>query len=791
MFKKIISILGSSKTTLALLFVFGFSCAYGTFFENDFGTDEVRAVVYNSWWFELVMALLMVNFILNLKKYNLLKREKITLFLFHFGFIIILVGAFISRYTGYEGLVNIREGQSVSHILSDKNYLTLEEDEGILFKKQVVPSAIRPTRFNETIPLNEKQVELQSIGFIPNAQEIIVDGEKRILELVLAENGARKTYFLHEDQRLNVNGNSIAFKKDLSNTVAIFYENDSLRIWSDSAIVFMNMLSQSTGSFEAGKTISLEYSTLYQVGSLAFVAVVMHENAGVNWQSSQDSELKKVLPGKLVINLKCDGKEQVHSLDYRKGSSSFRTLEIDNTKLKLALGPEKIQLGFQLHLTDFELKRYPGSTSPSEYSSHLEVINGNERFPYTIFMNNVLDHKGFRFFQASYDTDELGTILSVNHDKAGTLFTYLGYFILGLGMVLSLFSKSTRFQFIIRSLSKIKAKKASLTAVLIALTLVGVSQNRAALSKKASIYSTELTDEFGSLLVQDMDGRIKPVNTLASELLRKLTGKTKFEFLVENETFEIDPNQFMLAVHAKPMFWAQMPLIAIDDEKGDIIFDALGKDKVRFLEFREFFDSDGHYLLEKQVETAHRTKTSDRSVFDKEVVKVDERFNILYKALSDSYLKLFPRPNDQEKHWFSDKGMLIGYPSEDSLFVKNILNMLFASGDSAITVGNWEQSIQYAKYIGKYQNTIAADIVPSSARIQTELFYNKANVFLHLFYSYWLFGALLLTLSVVSLFKRSKVLSVVKNVSAVIVFILFLFHTANIIIRWYAGGYPP
>ena len=31
-------------------------------------------------------------------------------------------------------------------------------------------------------------------------------------------------------------------------------------------------------------------------------------------------------------------------------------------------------------------------------------------------MNNVLDYQGYRFFQSSYDKDELGTVLSVNHD---------------------------------------------------------------------------------------------------------------------------------------------------------------------------------------------------------------------------------------------------------------------------------------------------------------------------------------------------------------------------------------
>ena len=46
---------------------------------------------------------------------------------------------------------------------------------------------------------------------------------------------------------------------------------------------------------------------------------------------------------------------------------------------------------------------------------------------YRIFMNNVLNYRGYRFFQSSYDKDEKGTILSVNKDRWGTIVTYSGY----------------------------------------------------------------------------------------------------------------------------------------------------------------------------------------------------------------------------------------------------------------------------------------------------------------------------------------------------------------------------
>ena len=56
-------------------------------------------------------------------------------------------------------------------------------------------------------------------------------------------------------------------------------------------------------------------------------------------------------------------------------------------------------------------------------------------FDYEIYMNHILNHKGYRFFQASFDPDEKGTVLSVNHDFWGTWITYIGYFILYIGLL--------------------------------------------------------------------------------------------------------------------------------------------------------------------------------------------------------------------------------------------------------------------------------------------------------------------------------------------------------------------
>lgn len=97
-------------------------------------------------------------------------------------------------------------------------------------------------------------------------------------------------------------------------------------------------------------------------------------------------------------------------------------------------GDVRHALPFRLELKKFTVTRYPGSSSPSGFESAVIVHAGSQSFEKTIAMNKILDFKGYRFFQASYDRDEKGSILSVNRDVAGRMVSYAGYALLITGL---------------------------------------------------------------------------------------------------------------------------------------------------------------------------------------------------------------------------------------------------------------------------------------------------------------------------------------------------------------------
>ena len=122
MINRIVNLLSSMKFATFLILIMAFSSGYATFIENDFGSSTSKALIYNAWWFELIMILLSISLTINIFKHNLFRKEKLATLMFHLSFIIIIIGAGITRYTGYEGMMRIKEGDKSNTFLSDDLY---------------------------------------------------------------------------------------------------------------------------------------------------------------------------------------------------------------------------------------------------------------------------------------------------------------------------------------------------------------------------------------------------------------------------------------------------------------------------------------------------------------------------------------------------------------------------------------------------------------------------------------------------------------------------------------------
>jgi cytochrome c-type biogenesis protein CcsB len=382
-----------------------------------------------------------------------------------------------------------------------------------------------------------------------------------------------------------------------------------------------------------------------------------------------------------------------------------------------------------------------------------------------IFMNNVLKHRGYRFYQSSYDQDERGTILSVNQDIAGTTLTYLGYFFLFLGILLSIFNPKSHFYDLM--------KRASAGTTLTIIFLLYSSFTSAAVEPQP--VSPVIAKEFAKVWVQGHDGRIKPFSTVAYEVVMKVSRSEKLEGQI--------PEQVVLGMAMDPIEWQQVKMIAISDDQVEARL-GLSKGKASF---NDFFDQNGNYKLANDVQVAYGKKPAERKSFDNNVIKVDDRLNVVYQVYHGDMLRFFPSVIPTDQTWYAPVGLVGANFGADSLFVTNA----FPNFLSAIRNGNQEMSIRSVAEIMAFQQKHGSTLIPGKTKQQLEILYNRINIFKDLSGWYVLLGFILLGFFFHALFTGKALRRKAVNYTVIGLFLGFLAHSIGLIVRGYVAGHMP
>jgi cytochrome c-type biogenesis protein CcsB len=788
--KKLFGFLFSSHLMAVLIAVFAISIAVATFIENDFGSQTARALIYNSKWFEWMLLLGIVNLTGTILTRKLYSKPKTSMFLFHLAFLLILMGAAITRYFGYEGLMHIREGESSNLMVSDNTYLmatATDNNQTAYAQKKVYISAISSNYQKLKLNLNNKHIVVECLKTIPNAQETLMDDPNGppVLALVFAGNEERKNVFLFAHQPRKIGG--ILFTlDDTKNTsgMSVYFTKSGAQFKSAYKVTASNMSTQHTDTIQANTISPLQTLTLYNIEGVQFVVTseTLHGKVGI---TENKNAQKDKLPDALYIRVSSEGQSTAfYYLASRNALNNPTEVTLNHQKISVAFGANEIKLPFSIQLKKFILERYPGSNSPSWFESRV-VLTDNQRGvneEHRIFMNNVLKYRGYRFYESSYDTDEHGTVLMVNYDFWGTMITYAGYLLLAIGMILSLLNKNSHFRKLSDELSRLRAlRKAGVLLLFFLLSfLSGVNEIEAQSSLPESmIIERQQAEKFGRLLIQDPKGRIKPINTLSSELIRKISR--------ENTILEQTSDQVLLGMLIYPEFWQKVPMIRISDPDIRKILHITDS----YASFNNFIDStvNQSYVLSAYVTDAFNKKPVSRSKFDNEIIRLDERVNLCYLVYSGQFLRIFPKPGDENKTWYTPTNAK--FQSRDSVFVKNIISIYFQTVINASRTKNWSLSDEALQSLTLFQNKYGKELIPSQFKTKLEILYNKMNIFERLGSFYGLIGFILLLLQFLSIFLPKLKLKRIITLFTILIIAGFVFHLAGLAARWYISGHAP
>ena len=773
---------------ILMLFI-AFVTGYATFIENDFGAIGAKAAVYNTRWFEAVIFLTFLNIAWNSFKIKPLKTKRLAVFAFHISFLFIIIGAAATRYIGFEGTMSIREGQSSNSILSGENYIQLkciDQENTYTGEDQVLFSPIASKNGKIRIKTPDVTYKLETTEFVQNAQEIVTEAEEgpKMLSLTGTINGRFTRFSLYEGETKSLGSQTINFQNDVKtpNSFDITENENGLFIRMPDDGKKTSMMSSESILLFKDSLYSFEENKVYQVADQSIVLRKYYKHAQMSVESNTDGQNNGINALKFVLR-NSDGKS-IES--YAKGGNGYvpevNKIQFDGKLFEVRYGPKTIELPFSLRLNDFILDRYPASNSPSSFASEVTLVDSRKdlKRDFRIFMNNVLDYEGYRFFQSSYDKDELGSVLSVNHDELGKNITYFGYALMILAMFLAIFEKSTRFQTLIRSKNTTVYALAFL--MFAGLTLVPTKSANAQnnLQKLEKIPSQHL-EKFSKLIVQGYSGRFKPINSVTDETFRKFSRQNKYKGLTSDQVF--------LGLMLDPEFWMRQNLIKVSNDELKSIIGNTGSRA----SFNNFFNQNQQpsYKLSKSIDEAYRKNPAERTTFDKDVITVDERVNVFYMAANGKFLNIFPVPNQPDEPWKNSVDVLSGFPSQDSAFVKTIIGYYLAALNKGITTNQWDDADFYLNAIHSYQQKYAAESIKEIANFDLEVLYNRFDIFKNLALFDGLIGFILLILLFIRILQPQYKFKWAINISIMLLFLGFIAHTGGLALRWYIAGHAP
>jgi len=582
------------------------------------------------------------------------------------------------------------------------------------------------------------------------------------------------------------------------------------------------LLAQQSGDIKANETKTLNHRALYTVNNTNFI---IPKNAfkgeRVYYMGDKNDPRDKNLLEVIQVELSSGNERDTLFITGGKGVTEFdKTIRINGLNVSLGFGSKILYTDFKLRCDDFLLERYPGSNNPSSYESTITVIDEGTENQHHIFMNNVMDYRGYRFFQASYFPDESGTILSVNADRWGTNITYFGYFLLFGGMFFTLFWKGTNFWNLNSSLKKMHKKNLIILPFLLFFGLgLGINssfaQNSNVQTKDSTIFSQQKlepdaqfarpdelgssriiapthAEKFGHLLVQDFQGRIKPMNTHTLELLRKIYKKDTYK--KENTTISSD--QWFISMQVDQGYWANEPLIKVGKKGGDQLIKETGANAEGYTSYANLVDlKTGAFKLKNQDNKSFSKRKADQSNYDKGVIEVTERFNIFSNIAFGFYTNIIPVKNDPAQTWISWIYSSDKSPAKIDSTAYALLTPYFNNVKEGLQTGNWSKANKSIEDMSDYQQVWGKDIVPSKSKVNLEILYNHLNTFFYLMIIYSFLQMTMIILGFAEVLSSgSKYNYSIRTLTKILlglIIIALTFQALALGVRWYLSGHAP
>lgn len=452
---KIFKILGSLKLAVFVILSLAAITAIGTFYESYYSTYVAKKLIYESVWMYTVMGLLIVNLVFSAVERFPWKRRHTGFLLAHAGIIIIILGSYVTQKAGLDASLALSIGEKSRFVgLPYERVLAFyETEDGTNYRRR----GQSPINFTRSKPstnhpyIIQENPHISIVDYWPYA-----DRKSTIVPTSSQKDGPALQFQLFNNT-VNVSQRLIRETApasiDLGPMKIVLADSDYKAGSGNEIVVTPHKDPKKFNYFLFKKQEPTKNNTEHQSSERIFTKGISQEGNEIQteWMglkfkvlsyfpsaqekitySQRDKPLDSSVP---VLHVKF--KDDVHTL----GLNSILKLFDEETAYVLAYNNKRVNLGFPMELKSFQVKRYPGSQKAMSYESVLITPDGKETL---VSMNEPLKHKGYTFYQASFEEDEWGnpvaSIFTVNYDP-GRWIKYLGSLLLISGILVLFYMK--------------------------------------------------------------------------------------------------------------------------------------------------------------------------------------------------------------------------------------------------------------------------------------------------------------------------------------------------------------
>lgn len=142
--KKVESVIGNMKFAVVIILLFAISLVYGTFMESYHGREFANKLVYKSWWFMGMQAVMFLSILTATLARLPVKKKLYGFYTLHSGLLILFIGSFLTYSIGVDGMMELLPNQPTNKVSVQEDRFMVYYPEGNV-KSFALPTSAFPS----------------------------------------------------------------------------------------------------------------------------------------------------------------------------------------------------------------------------------------------------------------------------------------------------------------------------------------------------------------------------------------------------------------------------------------------------------------------------------------------------------------------------------------------------------------------------------------------------------------------------------------------------------------------